>query len=98
MYRLNEEPFHVDLMRSTEILARIETVDSVEYSDEIDGDFTCTIVVRGTIELRPSGISTSDAVGIVLGAILEADASDSETETSDSEKDIVFIPGWGEEE
>lgn len=91
MHRLNSEPFHVDLMRSTDILARIESVDSVEYSEEVDGDFTCTIVINGTIEMRPSGVSISDAVGIVLGALLEADVSDSETE-------IIFTPDSGGEE
>lgn len=85
MHRLNSEAFHVDLMRSTDILARIETVDSIEYSEEQDGDFTCTIVIQGTIEMRPPGVSISDAVGIVLEAILEADVSDSGTE-------ITFTP------
>lgn len=82
MHRLNSDVFHVDLMRTTGVLARIESVDSIGYSEEIDGDFSCTITIQGSVQMKPSGFETSDAVGIILGAIL--------SDVSDSDIEIVF--------
>lgn len=74
--RINEEPYHVDFSNEVGVLVRIESVDSIEYSDQSDGEFEVVVRIRGCVNMRPDGLSVADAVGGVLYALLGEDVDE----------------------
>jgi len=85
--QINDAPYHIDFSKDVGIIARIENAEVESYLDQEDGDFECTILIKGCISLRPDGVSVSDAVGVILYALVGDEAEeDSSASTLTLEK------------
>lgn len=76
-FSLIRQPYELSL-DDVDVRTRIETIESVAYSDAEDGTFEQVVRIRGRVLARPDETSVADAVGLTIASLLDPESEEFE--------------------